>query len=111
LFPCAGICSIVLQDENPDLFYSVPWSYGTLGFLVSADLKIVPAKKYVKVEYMPVYSFEDIQKKFSEEVMKKANNDFVEGLIYSENTAVIMTANMTDDADPEKVNLFSYPSA
>ncbi|XP_064626464.1 delta(24)-sterol reductase-like [Lineus longissimus] len=92
------------KDENSELFYSVPWSYGTLGFLVSADLKIVPAKKYVKVEYMPVYSFDDIQKKFSEEVMKKENNDFVEGLMYSENTAVIMTANMTDEAEPEKIN-------
>jgi hypothetical protein len=24
-------------DENPDLFYSVPWSYGTLGFLVRIE--------------------------------------------------------------------------
>lgn len=55
---------------------------------------------------MPVYSFDDIQKKFSEEVMKKENNDFVEGLMYSENTAVIMTANMTDEADSEKVRFF-----
>lgn len=100
------IAPLSLQDENSELFYSVPWSYGTLGFLVSADLKIVPAKKYVKVEYMPVYSFDDIQKKFSEEVMKKENNDFVEGLMYSENTAVIMTANMTDEAEPEKVSSF-----
>jgi delta24-sterol reductase len=43
-------------SERPDLFASVPWSHGTLGFLVAATLKIVPAKPYVKVEYLPFRS-------------------------------------------------------
>jgi len=43
----------LLQDNDPDLFYAVPWSYGTLGFLVSAEIQIVPAKKYVRMEYFP----------------------------------------------------------
>lgn len=32
-------------EENSDLFYAVPWSYGTLGFLVAAEIKILPATK------------------------------------------------------------------
>lgn len=36
----------VFQTENPDLFYSVPWSYGTLGFLTAVEIDIVPAKRY-----------------------------------------------------------------
>lgn len=36
------------ETENTDLFYSIPWSYGTLGFLMSAEIKIIPATKYVK---------------------------------------------------------------
>ena len=31
----------------------VPWSHGTLGFLTAATIKMVPAKEYVKVEYLP----------------------------------------------------------
>lgn len=33
------------QDERPDLFYSVPWSYGTLGFLTAVEIKIIPAER------------------------------------------------------------------
>lgn len=92
-----------VQDENPDLFYSVPWSYGTLGFLVSAELKIIRAKKYVRIEYKPVHTNQDILRVFEEETKKETDNEFVEGLVYSLDEAVIMTANMTDDAEPEKV--------
>ena len=49
--------SFSLQDENSDLFHAVPWSHGTLGFLVSAEIRIIPAKKYVKVHYQPVHTF------------------------------------------------------
>ncbi|XP_064604727.1 delta(24)-sterol reductase-like [Liolophura sinensis] len=92
------------KTENPDLFYSVPWSYGTLGFLVSAELRIIPAKKYVKLEYFPVHSKDDMIKKFEEETEKRSDNQFVECLVYSRNKAVVMTANMTDDVNLNKVN-------
>ncbi|KAK3089419.1 hypothetical protein FSP39_003484 [Pinctada imbricata] len=96
------------QTENKDLFYSVPWSHGTLGFLVSAELKIIPAKKYMRMEYFPVYKTEDMVKKFREESVKKHDNEFVEGLVYSHDTAVIMTGNMTNDAEPDKINPIGY---
>jgi FAD/FMN-containing dehydrogenase len=35
------------------------WSYGTLGFIVCAELKIVPAKKFVRMEYTPHFTQED----------------------------------------------------
>lgn len=94
--------------ENKELFYSVPWSYGTLGFLVSAELKIIPAKTFVRMEYTPVYSQEDMVDTFERETMKKQNNQFVEGLVYSKNTAVIMTGNLTDEADFDKINPIGY---
>ncbi|XP_067677801.1 delta(24)-sterol reductase-like [Haliotis asinina] len=92
------------KTENPDLFYSVPWSYGTLGFLVSAEIRIIPARKYVKIEYYPVHTKTDMLRKFQEETKKKSGNDFVEGLVYSLDKAVIMTANMTDDVEQDKIN-------
>lgn len=33
------------REENSDLFYAVPWSYGTLGFLTAVEIKILPATK------------------------------------------------------------------
>jgi len=32
------------KSENSDLFYVIPWSYGTFGFLTSVDIMIVPFK-------------------------------------------------------------------
>ena len=45
-------------QENSDLFYAVPWSYGTLGFLTCVEIEIVPCKRYIKLEYYPTYSLD-----------------------------------------------------
>jgi delta24-sterol reductase len=39
------ICS---PTENPELFSAIPFSYGTLGFLMSVDIDIIPYKPYMK---------------------------------------------------------------
>ena len=92
----------VTQEENSDLFHAVPWSCGSLGFLVAAEIKIVPAKSWVKLNYEPVRGLENICKRFTE-VSENKQNTFVEGLQYSLDTAVIMTGTMTDHAEPDKV--------
>uniref|UniRef100_A0A8C0PWA5 Delta(24)-sterol reductase n=1 Tax=Canis lupus familiaris TaxID=9615 RepID=A0A8C0PWA5_CANLF len=88
-------------SENSDLFYAVPWSCGTLGFLVAAEIRIIPAKKYVKLRFEPVRGLEAICDKFTRE-SQRPENHFVEGLLYSLDEAVIMTGVMTDDAEPSK---------
>ncbi|TKS75063.1 Delta(24)-sterol reductase [Collichthys lucidus] len=93
----------VTQEENSDLFHAVPWSCGTLGFLVAAEIKIVPAKSWVKLHYEPVRGLENICKRFAEASENKQNT-FVEGLQYTLDTAVIMTGTMTDHAEPDKIN-------
>ena len=46
----------VSRDEHEDLFFALPWSHGTLGFVVSIELKIIPAKPFVKLKYVPIQS-------------------------------------------------------
>ena len=41
------------KDENADLFGALPWSYGTLGVLLSVKLRIMPCKPYVRLTYFP----------------------------------------------------------
>lgn len=89
-------------SENSDLFYAVPWSCGTLGFLVAAEIRIIPAKKYVKLRFEPVRGLEAICDRFTRE-SQRLENHFVEGLLYSLDEAVIMTGVMTDEAEPSKV--------
>lgn len=92
------------KDENPDLFYSVPWSYGTLGFLVAVEMKIIPAKPYVKLRYIPVNTNSQIVSKFTEESLNTERNDFVEALQYSYDRAVIMTGSFSDTHEIGKLN-------
>lgn len=84
------------KTENCELFYMVPWSHGTLGFLVAAELRIIPAKKYVKLFYQPVYSQGELAEVFERESRDTAKNDFVEALVYGENEAVVMTGTFAD---------------
>ena len=44
-----GSITTCTRDENSDLFYAIPWSYGTLGFLTAVDLLIIPLKvRFIK---------------------------------------------------------------
>ena len=59
------------RSENRELFDAIPWSYGTLGFLVSAKIRVVPSKEYVHMRYVPCYTHEDLVRVFEEETCKK----------------------------------------
>ena len=49
-----GSLVIATETDNADLFRTLPWSHGSLGFLVALTLKIVKVKPYVKLTYLPV---------------------------------------------------------
>jgi len=57
----------------------------------------------VRLEYQPVRQLDDVVRAFGSAAEDK-RNDFVEGLVYSLDSAVIMTGRMTDDLEPDKVN-------
>jgi delta24-sterol reductase len=79
------------NSEHQPLFYGIPWSHGTLGFLVAATIKIIPCKPFVRLTYFPCKS----QKKFYDRLSQESNrndNEFVEGIQYSNDTGMIMTA-------------------
>lgn len=93
---CDGSLVKCSRDENPDLFYAIPWSYGTLGLLTAVEIRLVPAKKYVKLVYNPVIGSNNIVSQFTA-ASKDVRNEFVEALAFNENEAVIMTGVMSDD--------------
>jgi len=91
------------ETENPDLFYSIPWSHGTLGFLLSAEIRIVPAKKYAAITYEPFNSRKLLLEKF-EAVSRSDKYDFVESLVYGPESGVLMTGVLTDNAESSKIH-------
>ena len=85
------------------MFAAIPWSHGTLGFLVAAEVRIIPAKKFVKLEYFPTYSAEELCKVFSDKSLAREDNHFVEGIVFSKTKAVVMCGTMTDVVETDKV--------
>lgn len=84
------------KDENPELFSMIPWSYGTLGFLVAVELKMIPAKKYVKLQYHPIKSQSELLRRFKEESEKDNPHDFVEAIVYGKEDAVLLLGDQVD---------------
>lgn len=98
---CDGSVIKCSKDKNSDLFYSVPWSYGTLGILTAVEIKLIPAKKFIRLNYMPLKNDQ-----LAEEFIKASNNkknEFVEVLLYAKNEGVLMTGVLTNDVEENKV--------
>ena len=82
------------NGPNKDLFDALPWSYGTLGFLTSVTIRIVPCKPYVAVHYIPCSTKADGVLEFRRwsEEQGDENADFVEALSFTHETMVVMPA-------------------
>ncbi|KAF8364007.1 hypothetical protein PRIPAC_90930, partial [Pristionchus pacificus] len=81
--------------ESQGLFYGIPWSHGTLGFLVAATIRIIPCKPFVKMTYMPVGDFKDMTAKLQSE-STVSENEFVEGIQFSQEMGVVMKGRFSD---------------
>ncbi|VFQ98383.1 unnamed protein product [Cuscuta campestris] len=88
------------DNDYSDLFYAIPWSQGTLGLLVSAEIKLIPIKEYMKVTYKPVVgTLREIAQAYIDSFAPRDGDqdnpakvpDFVETMIYTPREAVCMT--------------------
>lgn len=85
------------KTENTDLYNTLMWSHGTLGFLVALTVKIVKIKTYIKMTYTPVKG----QKEYCDMVRKVSGANskddvvptYVEMTIFNKERAVVMTGN------------------
>jgi delta24-sterol reductase len=68
-----GSVQMCSRDVHSELFYTIPWSHGTLGFVVSAELKIIPCQKYVRLQYLPFHSRAAAIEQFDKVLMHPLN--------------------------------------
>lgn len=93
------------EEENSDLFFSVPWSYGTLGFLTAVKIKMIPSKRFVKLTYKPAHTAAEADRIMNEELGKGGNGHmFVESLIFDKERSVVMVGDMVDSCEVSKLN-------
>lgn len=88
------------DNEFSDLFYAIPWSQGTLGLLVAAEIKLIEVGPYMKVTYKPARGdLQELAQAYNDSYIPRDGDqdnpekvpDFVETMIYSETEGVTMT--------------------
>ncbi|ERN09462.1 hypothetical protein AMTRI_Chr09g12900 [Amborella trichopoda] len=99
------------DNEYSDLFYAVPWSQGTLGLLVAAEIKLIHVKEYMKLTYTPVVgNLKDIAQAYMDSFAPRDGDqdnhakvpDFVETMIYTPTEAVCMAGRYASKEEAEK---------
>jgi FAD/FMN-containing dehydrogenase len=81
--------------QHADLFYGTAGSFGTLGVIASAELRLIPAKRYVELTYLPVASFEEMVQLTRKVCRDKP--DYIDGIMYSRTSGVVMVGQLTDE--------------
>ena len=83
--------------QNSDLFYGFPNSYGTLGYALRIKVRLVPAKKYVRLVHR---CYSDVTRLFAELAATCAERhfDFVDGVVFNRGESYITTGEFVDYA-------------
>jgi len=84
----------VSPEKHADLFWGTAGSYGSLGIITAAEIKLIPATRYVVLEYLPVDSFTAAKTKLQELV--KQDYDFIDGIMFSPNEGVVMAGRLSN---------------
>ncbi|KAK8099688.1 uncharacterized protein PG998_012929 [Apiospora kogelbergensis] len=104
-----GVIVRASAHEREDLFHGAAEAAGTLGVITLLELRLIPAKTYVKLTYYPISSMGDAVDSIMGET-KNSMNDYVDGILYSRNSGVIMAGILTNEKPPSvSVQRFSGP--
>lgn len=85
------------DNENRLVFQMVHGTFGTLGIITKLKFKLIPAKKYVHVQYEKYDNVEDYKKAIWKHYTEK-DVDFMDGIIHSPKLYVLSVGNFVDEA-------------
>jgi delta24-sterol reductase len=95
------------ETENADLFHGAAGSFGTLGVTSLLELRLIEAKKYVELTYIPINSVSEAIRQLDEETASPSN-DYVDGIMFSLDSGVVVTGKLTDSPPIDlKIQTFS----
>jgi len=97
LLPDGRIVLCTPENEHADLFRALPNSYGTLGYVLRAKMRLMPAKPYVHLETRKFAALEPFLDAMRD-ATKQTDVDFVEGLIYSEKRLLLTKSRFIAEA-------------
>jgi FAD/FMN-containing dehydrogenase len=82
-------------DREPDLFHALPNSYGTLGYILRAKMRLMPALPYV---HLHTTRFDDLDAYLQamRAATERTDVDFVEGTFYSASNLFLTVSRFAD---------------
>jgi len=95
LLPDGRIVLCRADNEYADLFHALPNSYGTLGYILRARIRLMPARRFVHLHCTP---FSDLREFLDamEQATHDASIDFIEGLCLERGSFRLMVGRMVD---------------
>jgi delta24-sterol reductase len=90
----AGGVVVASKTEHADLFEALPESLGTLGLVVAATIRIVPAKPFVRLTYRRFESLDEYAAAYRASL---GVPDFHEGVVFGPRCHVLLTGEFADD--------------
>jgi FAD/FMN-containing dehydrogenase len=84
------------ENENGDLFFGFPNSYGTLGYALKLKVKVVPVRPYVKLTHIHYGDakecLDNLKQRCAEDI------DFIDGTIFNQNEMYLTLGRFVDEA-------------
>lgn len=95
------------DTENADLFRGAAGAVGTFGVTTLVDIQLHKATKYVLVTYHKVDSMQEATEKLLEFTSRPSEFDYIDGIMYSPTSGVVITGRMTDNQEGLQIQRFS----
>jgi Delta24-sterol reductase len=86
-------------SENPDIFYGISGSYGSLGLLVAAEMMLIPVHKTVLLRYIPLRDPQQLLEKMER---LRESTQFLDGILFGPSHGVIITGEMIPEPPPRR---------
>ncbi|KAH6843442.1 hypothetical protein B0I37DRAFT_217890 [Chaetomium sp. MPI-CAGE-AT-0009] len=85
--------------EHPDLFRGAAGTTGTLGIVTKLELSLIPARRFLKLEYHRYGTVADTLTAVRR-ATEDPSNDYVDGIIFSKTLGMVMTGELTNELPP-----------
>jgi FAD/FMN-containing dehydrogenase len=96
LLASGDVVTCTPDNEHADLFFGIPNSYGTLGYVLKLTAKTRPVKPYVALTHR---RFADIEEYFAAVgVSCRGDADFVDGTVFGEREMYVTEGRFVDEA-------------
>lgn len=105
-----GEVVLASEHERTDLFRAAAGSFGTLGVTTLLEIRLVEAKRYVELTYVPVSSAAEAVAAVRQKV-KDPSIEYLDGIMYGKESAVVCAGRLTDGRQPSDSSSSPFSSS